>query len=86
MEKYKSKNRKLFYVFVGLGKTFDGVPWRKILNDKKVAAAPVNGALFELFLVQGGVYQESVLSILLFATVMGVLTEGMRDASLMELF
>ena len=48
-------------------------------------AASVNGQLSSSFSVKVGVYQGSGLSPLLFIMVMDVLTEDVRDGSLMEL-
>lgn len=76
---------QLFYLFVDMEKAFDGVPWKKTWGYKKGVPSPINGVLFDLLLVQVGVYQESVLSIFLFATVMDVLTEDVMDDSLMEM-
>ena len=48
-------------------------------------AASVNGLLSSSFSVKVGVYEGSGLSPLLFIMVMDVLTEDVRDGSLMEL-
>ena len=48
-------------------------------------AASVDGELSVSFSVKVGVYQMSALSPLLFIMVMDVLTEDVRDGSLMEL-
>ena len=48
-------------------------------------AVSVDGKLSDSFFVQVGVHQGSVLSPLLFIVVMDVLTECVRDGSLMEL-
>ena len=103
-EKFRAKNKKLFFVFVYLEKAFDRVPREVIrfaLRRKGVPESLVNGvvSLYEgcktavlvdgelssSFSVKVGVHQESALSPLLFIMVMDVLTEDVRDGSLMEL-
>ena len=54
------------------------------LKDCK-AAVSVDGKLSSSFSVKAGIHQGSALSPLLFIMVMDVLTEDMRDGSLMEL-
>ena len=103
-EKFRAKNKKLFFVFVEIEKAFDRVPREVIrfaLRRKGVPEYLVNGvmSLYEgcktAVLVDGelsssfsgkvGVHQGSALSPLLFIMVMDVLTEDVRDGSLMEL-
>ena len=103
-EKFRAKNKKLFFVFVDLEKAFDRVPREVIrfaLKRKGVPEYLVNGvmSLYEgcktavlvdrelssSFSVKVGVHQGSALSPLLFIMVMDVLTEDVRDGSLMEL-
>ena len=102
-EKFRAKNKKLFFVFVDLEKAFDRVPREVIrfaLRRKGVSEYLVNGvmSLYEgcntavfvdgelssSFSVKVGVHQGSALSPLLFIMVMDVLTEDVRDGSLME--
>ena len=54
------------------------------LKDCKTAVS-VDGKLSSSFSVKAGIHQGSALSPLLFIMVMDVLTEDMRDGSLMEL-
>ena len=103
-EKFRAKNKKLFFVFVDLEKAFDRVPREVIrfaLRRKGVpeylvnggmslyegckTAVLVDGELSSSFSVKVGVHQVSALSPLLFIMVMDVLTEDVRDGSLMEL-
>ena len=103
-EKFRAKNKKLFFVFVDLEKAFDRVPMEVIrfaLMWKGVPEYLVNGVmslykgcktavsvdrkLLSSFSVKVGVHQGSALSPLLFIMVMDVLTEDVRDGSLMEL-
>ena len=104
MEKFRAKNKKLFFVFVDLEKAFDRVPRKVIrfaLRRKGVpeylvngvmslyegckTAVLVDGELSSSFSVKVDVHQGSALSPLLFIMVMDVLTEDVRDGSLMEL-
>ena len=103
-EKFRAKNKKLFFIFVDLEKTFDrvkllgsysfcfkvGVP--EYLVNKVTSlykgcktAVSVDGELSSSFSVKVGVHQGSGLSPLLFIMVMDVLTEDVKDRSLMEL-
>ena len=103
-EKFRAKNKKLFFIFVDLEKTFDrvkllgsysfcfkvGVPEylvNKVMSLYKgcKTAVSVDGELTSSFSVKVGVHQGSGLSPLLFIMVMDVLTEDVRDGSLMEL-
>ena len=103
-EKFRAKNKKLFFVFVDLEKAFGRVPREAIrfaLRWKYVPEYLVNGVmslykgcktailvdeeLSSSFSVKVGVHQGSALSPLLFIMIMDVLTEDVRDGSLMEL-
>ena len=102
-EKFRAKNRKLFFIFVDLEKAFDQVQREVIhfaLRQKGVPEHLVNGvmSLYKgcktaasvdrklcLFSVKVGVHQGSALSPLLLTMVMDVLTEDVRDCSVMEL-
>ena len=102
-EKFRAKNKNLFFVFVDLEKAFDRVPREVIcfaLRQKGIpeylvngvmslykgckTAVSVDGELSSSFSVKVGVHQGSTLSPLLFIMVMDVLTEDVRDGSLME--
>ena len=103
-EKFRAKNKKLIFIFVGLEKAFDQVPrevirfalrWKHLpeylvngvmsLYKCCKTALSVDGELSSSFSVKVGVHQESLLCPFLFIMVMNVLTEDVRDGSLMEL-
>ena len=104
IKKFRNKNKKLFFIFVHLGKAFDWVPRKVIcfvLRQKGVpeylinmikslykgceTAITVDGELSSSFSLKVGVHQGSTLSPLLFIMVMDVLTEDVRNGSLIEL-
>ena len=103
-EKFRTKNKKLFFTFVDLEKVFDRLPrevirfvWRqkgilKYLVNGVMSlykgcktAASVDGELSSSFSVKVGVHQGSTLSPPLFIMVTDVLTEDVRDSSLIQL-
>ena len=103
-EKVRAKNKKLFFVFADLKKTFDRVlrevncfaPRRKGVPEYLVngfmslykgckTAVSADGELPSSFSVKVGVHQGSALSPFFFTMVMDVLTEDVRDGSLMKL-
>ena len=103
-EKFRAKNKNLFFIFVDLENTFDRVPReiirfalrRRVVPEYLVngvtslykgceTAVSVDGELSSSFSVKVGVHQGSALSPLLFIMVIDVLTEDVRDGSLMEL-
>ena len=100
-EKYLGKKKCLYYYFVDLEKAFNRVPRKviefalrkKAVEEKLVQAVMrlyegertrmrVNSEVSEPFEFKVGVHQGSVL---LFMTVMDVLSEGVRDGLLFEL-
>ena len=89
-EKFRAKNKKLFFISVDLEKAFDRVLREVIsfaLRWKGVPEYLVNEVLC-LFIKVVKLYkgsQRTALSPLLFIEVMDVLTEDVRDGSLMEL-
>ena len=95
-EKFRAKNKKLFFLFVDLEKAFDRMPREVICFALRWKGGPeylVNGVM-SLYKgcktvvsvsVKVGVHQGSALSPRLFIMVMDVLTEDVRDGSLMEL-
>ena len=100
-EKFRAKNKKLFFVFVDLEKAFDQGVIRFALRWKGVPEYLVNGVMSlykgckTAVVVDGepsssssvkvGVHEGSALSPLLFIMVTDVLTEDVRDRSLMKL-
>ena len=69
----------MFFIFAGLEKAFDWVPRQKgvpaYLIDGFMCTVLFDGELLSSFSVKSGVYQVML---------MDVLTEGVRDGSLME--
>ena len=90
-EKFRAKNKKLFFIFVDLEKAFDQVS-REVTHLALVisfcksckTAVSVDGELSSSSIVKAGVHQRSALRPLLFIMAMDVLTEDVTDGSLME--
>ena len=90
-EKFRAKNKKLFFIFVDLEKAFDQVS-REVTHLALVisfcksckTAVSVDGELSSSSIVKAGVHQRSALRSLLFIMAMDVLTEDVTDGSLME--
>ena len=101
-EKFRAKDKKLFFIFIDLEKAFDQVSWEVIRFAMRWKGVPeyfVNGAmslykgvsvddgkLSSSFSVKVGVHQWSALSPVLFIMVIDVLTENVGDGSLIQLF
>ena len=98
-EKFRAKNKKLFDLEKAFDRVprevicfalrWKGVPEYLVngvmsLYKSCKTAVSVDGELSSSFSVKVGVHQQSALSPLLFIMVMDVLTEHMRDGSLME--
>ena len=83
-EKFRAKNKKFSYVFVDLEREYLVHGVMSLYEGCKTAVL-VHGELLSSFSVKVGVHQGSALSPLLFIMVMDVLTEDVRDGSLMEL-
>ena len=101
-EKFRVKDKKLFFIFIDLEKAFDQVSWEVIRFAMRWKGVPeyfVNGAmslykvvsvddgkLSSSFSVKVGVHQWSALSPVLFIMVIDVLTENVGDGSLIQFF
>ena len=90
-EEYQKKDKRLYMCFVDMEKAFNRVP-RKVmvqavmsLYDGEKTRVRVGCAYFEEFKVKVGVHQGSVLSPLLFAIVVDVITENARRGVVNEL-
>ena len=100
-EKFRAKDKKLFFIFIDLEKAFDQVSWEVIRFAMRWKGVPeyfvngamslykgvsVDGKLSSSFSVKVGVHQWSALSPVLFIMVIDVLTEDVTDGSLIQLF
>ena len=83
-EKFRVKNKKCF-IFLDLEKTLYKVPSEVICSALRWKGVPFDGELWSAFSLKVCVHQGSALSPLLFIMVVDVLTEDLRDCSLMEL-